>query len=122
MARKKVPSRKPSSPSSRRVSKKHATAQPREVPELALEPDLLAAFAADVEAEGLVGESANAKILFLSMVSRLLDLPVSIVVKGASSSGKSVLVERVLKFFPESAYLAITGMSDKWLAHVKEPL
>src|SRR4051794_22671816 len=105
-----------------RPSKKHRTVQPPPPPELALRPDILEALAADVEAEGLVGESANAKIIFLALVSRLFERPVSISVKGASSGGKSVLVERVLEFFPGSAYFGVTGMSDKWLAHTTEPL
>ena len=48
--------------------------------------------------------------------------PVSVVVKGPSSGGKSFIVERVLSFFPESAYYALTAMSEKSLVYDDEPL
>src|SRR5262245_24767086 len=121
MASKKHASSRTSSPLAGSPSQR-ATAQPTEPPDLALRPDLLSAFADDVAARGLVGESTNAQIIFLALVSRVLERPVSITVKGPPSSGKSVLVDSVLKFFPESAYLPLTGMSDKWLAHTREPL
>ena len=70
----------------------------------------------------MVGESRVAKLLFLIVVSRFLDRPVSAAVKGPSSGGKSYLVESVLRFFPESAYYALTAMSDRALAYSEEPL
>jgi hypothetical protein len=56
------------------------------------------------------------------MTSRWLGRPVSVVLKGPSSGGKSYLVERVLSFFPESAYYALTAMSDRTLAYSEEPI
>src|ERR687889_685576 len=47
---------------------------------------------------------------------------VSVAVKGPSSGGKSYLVEQVLRFFPESAYYALTAMSDRTLAYSEEPI
>jgi nicotinamide riboside kinase len=47
---------------------------------------------------------------------------VSVAVKGPSSGGKSYLTERVLGFFPESAYYARTAMSERALAYSEEPL
>jgi len=55
--------------------------------ELLNAPDILERFAASCREHGLVGEDRTAKLLFLSGVSRLLDRPVSCVVKGTSSSG-----------------------------------
>ena len=43
-------------------------------------------------------------------------------VKGPSSGGKSYLTEQVLRFFPESAYYALTAMSEHALAYSDEPL
>jgi hypothetical protein len=51
-----------------------------------------------------------------------LEKPVSVALKGPSSGGKSFLVERVLSFFPESAYYALTAMSDRTLAYSEEPI
>src|SRR5829696_8600116 len=42
--------------------------------------------------------------------------------KGPSSGGKSYLTERVLGFFPEEAYYALTAMSEHALAYGEEPL
>ena len=61
-------------------------------------------------------------ILYLALVSRRLDRPVSIVVKGPSSGGKSFLVEKVAEYFPTSAVYALTAMSEKVLAYSEEPI
>jgi hypothetical protein len=71
---------------------------------------------------GVVGERRSAKLIHLAVTSRLLDSPVSVVVKGPSSGGKSFLVESVLKCFPQSAFYALTAMSDRALAYSSEPL
>jgi MarR family len=42
--------------------------------------------------------------------------------KGPSSGGKSHVVERVLSFVPESAYYALTAMSERTLAYSEEPI
>ena len=90
---------------------------------LAQDPDILARFAADLRALGLVGEAKHAKLVYLAMTSRLLDGIVSVVVKGPSSGGKSYLVETVLRFFTEEAdFYARTGMSEKALIFGEEDL
>jgi hypothetical protein len=90
--------------------------------ELLSAPDILERFAASCREHGLVGEDRTAKLLFLSGVSRLLKRPVSCVVKGTSSSGKSVTVETVFAHFPTSAYYALSSMSERSLAYSNEPL
>jgi hypothetical protein len=90
--------------------------------ELLQAPDILELFAASCRERGLVGEDRTAKLLFLAGVSRLLERPVSCVVKGASSSGKSVTVETVFAHFPSSAYYALSSMSERSLAYSNEPL
>jgi len=86
------------------------------------EPDILGSFCATLRALGVAGEETAAKLLYLVFTSRLLDQPVSAVVVGPSSAGKSYLVEQVLRFFPEAGFLFLTAMSDKFLAHFNEPL
>jgi hypothetical protein len=71
---------------------------------------------------GVVGESRNAKLLYLALTSRLLDRPVSVVVKGPSSAGKSHLVSKVLRTFPTSAYLDFTSMSEHALVYDERPI
>src|SRR5262249_54403657 len=74
--------------------------------------DVLARFGRAIEADGLVEETDNAKLLYLALASRLFDWRVSVVLKGVSAGGKSVTVEKTLAFFPTAAYYARTGLSD----------
>jgi DNA-binding transcriptional ArsR family regulator len=89
---------------------------------LAKELDILGRFAEELARSGVAGEERTAKLLYLAMTSRLLERPVSVALKGPSSGGKSYLVERVLSFFPKSAYYALTAMSDRTLAYSEEPI
>jgi hypothetical protein len=93
-----------------------------ECEDLVLVPNILDRFARDLARAGVAGESRLAKLLYLAVTSRLLEKPVSIAMKGPSSGGKSYLTEQVLEFFPESAYYAITAMSEHALAYSVEPL
>jgi DNA-binding transcriptional ArsR family regulator len=90
--------------------------------ELAKAPNILERFAAELAQSGVAGESRIAKLLYLAVTSRLLERPVSIALKGPSSGGKSYLMERVLSFVPESAYYALTAMSERTLAYSEEPI
>lgn len=90
--------------------------------ELAVTPKILGSFAADLRRCGVVGEARAAKVVFLALVSRLLDRPVSLAIKGPSSAGKSFVAESVLKFFPPTAFYALSAMSDRALAYSDEPL
>jgi hypothetical protein len=85
-------------------------------------PDILERFAASCREHGLVGEDRTVKLLFLAGVSRLLERPVSCVIKGASSAGKSVTVETVFEHFPPSAFYPLSSMSERSLAYSDEPL
>jgi hypothetical protein len=90
--------------------------------DLVLVPNILERFAEDLARSGVVGESKLAKLLYLAVTSRLLERPVSVAMKGPSSGGKSYLTERVLGFFPDGAYHALTAMSEHALAYGDEPL
>jgi hypothetical protein len=87
---------------------------------LAQKPDILDDFETNLTGVGLVGERRAAKLLYLAVTSRLLDRPVSIVVKGPSSGGKSFAVETVLRFFPPEAFYVLTGMSERTLVYSPE--
>ena len=88
--------------------------------ELISDSNILARFGAEVESAGLVGETNNAKILYLALTSRLFERPVSIAIKGVSAGGKSFTVEQVLKFFPPPAYFVRTGMSERAIIYSTE--
>ena len=93
-----------------------------ECKDLALSENILAEFAVDFRKNGVVGLEREGKILYLASSSRILDLPVSVIVKGPSGAGKTYLVERVLDFMPEDAAKPITGMSDRAIAYSTESL
>ena len=89
---------------------------------LATAPDILDRFAATQRARGVAGERRTQQLVYLGVVSRFLDRPVSIAVKGPSSGGKSYTTERTLDFFPPEAFYALSAMSERALAYSDEPL
>jgi hypothetical protein len=68
----------------------------------------------------VIGERRNAKLVYLAITSRLLSSPVSLVVKGVSSGGKSHTVEAVVRLFPRHAVIVKTGMSERALIYMRE--
>jgi hypothetical protein len=89
---------------------------------LAAAPRILERLGEDLRKAGLVGEERAAKLLYLVLTSRLLNRPISAVVKAPSAAGKSYLVETILRFFPGSAFHTMTGMSERALVYSEEPL
>ena len=84
--------------------------------------DILSKFSEAVDAAGVVGETKSAKLIYLALTSRFFSRPISVVLKGPSSAGKSYTTERVLDFFPENAFYSLTAMSDRALAYSDESL
>jgi len=69
---------------------------------------------------GIFKEPLNVLILFLVCVSRLLLRPVSLLCKGSSGSGKTVLVSSVVRrLMPEGHYKEVTRMTAKVLERLK---
>lgn len=89
---------------------------------LAEDRDILSRFSQCIERLGVAGESKNAKLLYLMLTSRHQKKPVSGILKGPSAGGKSFIVDQCLRFFPPSAYHALTSMSEHALAYSEEPL
>lgn len=89
---------------------------------IAHQTDILDEAVKTLTASGVVGGANVIKLLYLAVTSRLLPRPISMVVKGPSSAGKSFLTERVLEFFPPSAFYALSAMSERALAYSEEPL
>ena len=90
---------------------------------LAVSPDILSELDTVLARLGVAGERPIAKIVYLAVTSRVFDeRPVSLVIKGASSGGKSYVVEQVLRLFPPRAYFTLTAMSERALAYTDEPL
>jgi hypothetical protein len=97
------------------------TSQVHTPPAWVTDQDILARLVCDMGVWcGFTGEHRNARLTYLAVTSRILDDPVSIAVKGLSSSGKSYTVGQVLKFFPADAYIAMTAMSERALIYMED--
>src|SRR5689334_9698987 len=81
--------------------------------EIAYSSRVLDRVADHLATQGVVGEERAIKLLYLVLTTRFLGRPVSAVVKGPSSAGKSFAVEKVLSLFPPEAYYWLTAMSEK---------
>ena len=66
------------------------------------------------------GNTSNAKLLFLASLTRFSNKPVSILIKGASGSGKSELMNTILRFIPETDKEVFTGMSEKSISFMEK--
>ena len=99
---------------------------PGQPPALALEPNILDRFVADLRLSGVAGEERLAQLTYLALTSRVLpwgkatERPVSVIAKGTSSSGKSHTTQTVLRFFPASSYLDLGSMSKRYLLYTEE--
>ncbi len=74
----------------------------------------------DAQAVGVVGEQPTVLTLYLAGVSRLLSKPLSVIVQGSSSSGKSYLVEAVAELFPDETKLVAQQMTPNSLYYLPE--
>ena len=90
--------------------------------ELFTAPDVLGCFYRAAVALGLEGEERNAKVLILTLTSRVLDRPINVYLTGESSSGKTYTAERVLDLFPEDACHKFKGASPKALLYTSKDL
>ena len=73
---------------------------------------------ADMAKIGIRGEECNRLMVYLACISRLFATPISITVKGSSSSGKSHLVSAILQLMPRSAFFEFSYVSAKALAYM----
>lgn len=74
----------------------------------------------DVQRVGIVGEELTAMTIYLAGVSRLLSRPLSIIVQGSSSSGKSYVVECVAELFPPESKIVVQQMSPQALFYLPD--
>lgn len=81
-------------------------------------PNLIDLIVADIETMGVVGERVLGLTIYLIGTSRLLESPLSGKVQGTSSSGKSFILERVGKLFPEESVLIATDLTTNSLYYM----
>lgn len=69
---------------------------------------------------GAVGEEENILTHYIALSSRITENPISIVVKGDSSAGKSFTLSAVMKLFPKSAYIDLTDATPQSFYYTEE--
>jgi hypothetical protein len=95
----------------------------QDLPELANEPRILDRLDEVLTAQGLVAERLpGARLLYLALTSRLLERPVSVCIRGLSSTGKSWLLDRCLELVGDDAFHKLSAFSPKALVHSKVSL
>lgn len=72
----------------------------------------------DAQQIGVVGEERTILTLYLAGVSRLLAKPMSVIVQGSSSSGKSFSVEAVSELFPPEEKVVAQQMTPQSLFYL----
>jgi hypothetical protein len=89
------------------------------MPDLASEQDILSKLCVQLSVHrGVTGEDRNVKLAYLTVTSRHLRKPVSVIIKGLSSSGKSYPLECVVEAFaPDGGLIVMSGMSEHALVY-----
>lgn len=85
-------------------------------------PNILGEVVKQCRAMGVVGETDLLQLSDLVTTSRLLKHPVSLIIKGPSSAGKSFVILSVLRLFPDEAYLYRSSLSQHSLIYTSESL
>src|SRR5262249_4736900 len=86
---------------------------------LLADPLLLGRAVDDVQALHVAGERDLIAAVYLIGVSRLLPRPLSAILQGPSSSGKSYLIEKTASLFPPEAVIHATQMTPQALFHMR---
>jgi hypothetical protein len=90
---------------------------------IAEDKQLIPRFIEMVHRSGVVHEQRNIVAIKLTVASRLLDEPSSLLIKGASASGKNTVIEKVLIFSRDGAdCIVLTAASAKALIYMEESL
>jgi hypothetical protein len=71
---------------------------------------------------GIVGERQNGLTLFLAAVTKDLDQPVSVLIKGPTSSGKNNQMREVISLLPPESVITRSSITAKALAYGPENL
>ena len=113
---------RPDHPAEISTEKSHEmTAQERADAVVYLEdPNLIQNLIKDIRKIGIVGEDSNALALYLFSLTRKSEKPISAVVFGDSSAGKSYLVNRICDLIPKEDLLMLSSASERSFEHASE--
>ncbi|MBI3265944.1 MAG: toprim domain-containing protein [Chlamydiae bacterium] len=87
----------------------------KEALRLAKDPKLTERITQDLSTLGLVGEDTNKLLLYLSMSSRKMSDPLSVLILSGSGAGKSILQDKVLSLCPEEDLIKLTSLTKQAL-------
>jgi len=90
--------------------------------ELALAPDLMDRVVQQVQARGVVNERELIVLIYIAGTSRVLDHPLNVLAKGASSSGKSFTTTNTLELIGPDFVNHLTSSSALSLVYDSRPL
>ena len=90
--------------------------------ELAQAPDLMERVVKLVRDLGVINEDELIKLTYVGATSRILQNPINIIIKGASSGGKSFTVLHTLKLIGPSFVNELTSSSALSLVYGTDPL
>ena len=74
----------------------------------------------DITDIGVAGEEELALILYIIMTSRLLEKPLSAIIQGASSSGKTFIIETIAKLMPSEDVVQAHDFTDQVFYYMPE--
>lgn len=87
------------------------------------DPNLFDNISRDIAIAGeVVGEETNKMMLYLAATSRKFKKPISLVVFGKSSSGKSYVANTIERFMPDEDTLVLSSMTAKALEYADDQL
>jgi hypothetical protein len=86
------------------------------------DPQLLFHVGVKIGELGVVGEELNRRILFLAGLTSAFPRPVSLIIKGRTSSGKSNLIGSSVKLFPPELVIVRASLSKQAPLHAKDSL
>lgn len=81
-------------------------------------PALADEISQDIQSLGVVGERSLALTLYSLGVSRLLEKPLSAIILGSSSTGKSFVLECVTRLFPPETIVSATALTPQALFYL----
>lgn len=83
-------------------------------------PELMQQIVKDVQKTGVAGEDELIAALYLVAVSRMLPKPLSAIIQGSSSSGKSFVLDKVGKLMPDEAVVRAVDMTANSLYYMPQ--
>lgn len=82
------------------------------------QPGFLLQLLSDLESCGMVGETVNKLLCWLSLTSRRLESPLGLLIQSTSAAGKSSLLDGVLRTMPEEDVVRYSAMSGQALFYM----